>query len=236
MFINIFKSKNHDEKMKYKAIDYPSWDFSGKGKNIRHLLEPLELKIWNLSLPYQDTRRGGEVSTYFVFQILKYGDVKCERKITVPAIILHDIGWSQLTQTERDLFYEENETANKQKVWERYEPVLRARHQEEGVKLSRKILTEANYPKEYREDILEIISQHDTRPGFYSPEDGVVRSADRLWRFTLPCLKIALESRGWSLSELEKRFDSWIEQKDFFYSNKIREIARIEKENTLQAY
>jgi len=215
--------------MSYKPIDYSTWDFSGKGKNITTLLTPIENETWKKALPFQDKRddKGhAEVVTYFALKLLE--QIKTKREIVVPSAILHDTGWSQMSKNELELFRDEN--------WKRYEQVLRARHQEEGVKVAKEVLTKLDYVEEEQEEVLEIISQHDTRKGFLSLEDGIVRDADKLWRFSLSEV-IAVKNR-WGMS-----FDEWkagkkelTEKEGFFYSDFARQIARIELENTLESY
>lgn len=128
--------------MKWKPIDWYRWDFSGKGKNLVGLLNDKEMKIWNAALEYQDTREGetghGEVVTYFSIRL--HQEVGGEREIIVPSAILHDIGWSQLSENERKLFYDKTtDTIDGRQIFERYEPILRARHQEQGKILAKKI-------------------------------------------------------------------------------------------------
>lgn len=212
--------------MKYQTINYDLWNFEGKGKNIFSLIEPEERDIWNCAFQYQDKRNDkghAECVTYFSLQLLKHFDG--ERKIVIPASILHDIGWSQMSKKEIAQFYLPN--------WRDFESQLRKRHQEEGVKLARKILEELNYTSKHVLEILEIISQHDTRKGFYSLEDGIARSADRLWRFTIPCINLFKKERKWSFEEMNGILNEWKNQKDFFYDDKIKKFAELELEDSI---
>ena len=218
-------------------IDYSWWDFCGGGENLCQVLDINFGDIWNAALPYQDTRRGeighGEVVTFFGYHLEEI--LEADKDVVVTADILHDIGWSQLSPVERDLFYvQETDPISKGPIWKRYEPTLRARHQEQGVILAREILERLAYPSpEKREHVYEIISQHDTRKGFYSFEDELARSADMLWRYTLPCIDFAVMERKQSLQEVRENMEGWL---DFFTNPKIREIAEAEIENGLQAY
>ena len=221
----------------YQPVDYKAWNFDGQGKNIINKLLPIERNIWNSALPYQDSREGetghAEFVVYFALRLNEI--LKGNREITVPAVILHDVGWSQLTETERKLFYEtEIDSTSGKPVWERYEPILRARHQEQGSELAKKILIETGYTSENSKDILEIISQHDTRKGFLNTNDGIVRDADKLWQFTLPHWKIFIERRNFNIKSLHELLVYRI-SKGFFsdFSNKI---ARIELKNSMNLY
>lgn len=223
--------------MEQGLIDYSKWDFSGKGSNLLHLFKDKEKRLWKSSFEYQDTRRGekghAEVVTYLALRLLE--QVGGDREVVVPAAMLHDIGWSQLTNLERELFYVKDiDTFTKQQVWKRYEPILRSRHQEQGVILARKLLDKISYPSSTNKikHICEIISKHDTREGFYSSEDEIVRSADMMWRYTLPVLEISVKQRGWSIKETKKQMEGWLN----FFSSEIRKIVRVERKNTFKAY
>lgn len=231
------KKESSIKNMDYEPIDYKKWDFSGKGKNISGLLKPLEKKIWEAALPYQDKRddKGhGEIVTYFSLKLLDEVK-KAKRNIVIPAAILHDTGWGEVTKSEINLFYEmEIDSFTGQAIWQRYEPILRARHQEQGVQVAEEILKGLeSYSKEETEKILDIISEHDTRKGFLNANDGIMRDADKLFRFSVSCLKLAIR-KGRTFEGGKTHYDQskkWINQKGFFYSNISREIASTELEN-----
>jgi len=219
--------------MEYKSIDYSQWGFSGQGKNILKFLTDSEKKIWDASLQYQDSRKGetghGEVVTYFALKLLKY--IRGDGDIVIPAAILHDVGWSQLTETERNLFYEEGDDNFGKKIWKRYEPILRARHQEQGVKLAENLLIQIDYFRQDISEIIEIISQHDTREEFLNDNDGIVRDADKLWRFTLPGFNIPTQIRKQNSLQYREFMLNKIKEEGFFYSDVSKKIAEIELSN-----
>lgn len=213
--------------MKYTPIDYTKWNDNGQGENILPALSPPERNIWEKALPYQDKRLDSghaEFVTYFALQLLQHS--AADREIVVPAAILHDLGWSQMSPAELELFADPN--------MERYEPILRARHQEEGVLFAGTFLGKVDYSRNSIVHILEIISQHDTRNGFYSPEDGVMRDADKLWRFTVPEMKVSVEYRRKKLADLDVRNRDYIQDESFLFSESARKMAQIEWENTLR--
>lgn len=215
------------ELTKYQPLNYSRWDFSGQGNNIADLLRPIEKDIWAKALGHQDKRVDtghAEFVTFFALELLKYE--VADREVVVPAAILHDIGWSQMSLAEVNLFSDPN--------MKKYEPVLRARHQEEGVRKANEVLKNSSYQPQLVPHILEIISQHDTRDGFYSLEDGITRDADKLWRFTVPEVEISTTHRSQTLEELDIRNLRYLQNENFLYSNTAKEIARIEWENTLK--
>lgn len=212
-------------------VNYASWNLNGQGKNIYKDLNLVERKIWDGSLEFQDKRNDlghAEFVTYFALDLINQIShwEQIDREIIVPAAILHDTGWSQMSSVEIALFYDKN--------WEKYELVLRQRHQEEGVAFAERALNSMKgIDKSKSRHILEIISQHDTRKDFYSLADGVVRDADKLWRYTLPHARIAMKERGWSAEFLEMRMNSDIDKAGFFYLPISKDVAGIELKNVL---
>jgi len=207
--------------MNQKSVDYDSWDFSGKGKNIIYLLTSKEKAIWDAALPYQDKRNDrchAEFVTYFTLKLTEL--LKGKGDITIPAAILHDIGWSQLPKSELKKFYDSIGTEQELK--------LRKRHQEEGIKLAKKILTKCQYPRGLIKEILEIVSQHDTRKGFYSNEDGIVRDSDKLWRFTYPAMRIVMREKDYTFNQIKDLMSKEMNRKNFFYSYITKNIALLE--------
>lgn len=211
---------------KYKPIDFDSWDVSGTGKNIRDLFKPIEAEIWYRALPYQDKRDDvghTELVVYFAFKLLGY--IKTERAIVIPAAILHDTGWSGVPEVRHnyDPYSEE---------FRKNEPEYRNRHQRAGVVISQRTLEEVHYAKKYVPAILKIIAQHDTRDGFFCTEDGVVRDADKLWRFTLRQSQMPYMAKKNPENIYKERMRD-IQNPSLLYSDISRHIARVELEKTM---
>lgn len=225
--------------MKHQPINYNTWNFDGSGSNLKGLINLKEEKIWGVALPLLDKRDDlghTEIVTLFALKLIGFFP-NVNRGVVVPAAILHDIGWSKMTDTELKLFYITDDDGEGKEIWRRYEPVLRARHQELGADLARKILRENKFTKEDLTHICKIIFEHDTRKGFYSPEDGIVRSADKLYRFTYPHLGQAIRNRKtWTIKKLDELMDTWMNEEGYFWNDEIRKIARIEKQNSLRYY
>jgi|SRR3989338_110764 len=215
-------------------INYNTWDRSGKGKNILHLLTPDELKIWNAALPYQDARpndRGHiEVVTYFALQLLEIM-IGAERKVVIPATILHDIGWSQVSQESRDLF----KNPYSPHFEEVDNPKMRRFHQYESIRLATGILLGSQYPTYSPTssivDILRIIGDHDTRDNFEGLNAHVMGDADRLWRFTV----IECENYGWKPVDFIARCRKNLEKRHYLLTPAGSAIAEAELKNT-EAY
>lgn len=180
--------------------------------------------IWNTALPYQDKRDDAG----HAFITLEYAKQLVDLEsgnpdVVLPAIILHDTGWSQLSRDEWMIVFLPTTTAEE-------EMVVRLRHQEEGVKLARRILEEMDYPTVLTEEILEIIAEHDTRQEFISNNEGLVRDADKLWRFSKTGFDADVTRFEIDPQELYDKLVKQIPQEGFFYSETSRELAREELE------
>jgi putative nucleotidyltransferase with HDIG domain len=179
-------------------------------------------KIWETALPYQDKRDDvghAEIVTKFAIKLCELE--KADGDIVIPAAILHDIGWSQLKDSERFLMFENN-ISN--------EDLLRLRfgHQEEGVKLAKEILNKVDYAPEFIDQIIETVSQHDTRKGFLSREDGIMRDADKLWMFAQVGFNADIRRRGVTFDEWHDYLEKNIDEQGFFYSESAKTLAREE--------
>ncbi len=188
-------------------------------------------KIWDLALPYQDKRDDeghAEVTLRFARQLAELE--KGNEDVMIPAIILHDVGYSQL-EKERRLLIFKKETADE------IRRTVQIEHQNEGVKIARDILHQVGYPVVLIGEILEIISQHDTREGFISKNEGLVRDADKLSRTSKEGFS-AGKRRGRPKDGPDfKKIEEGINKPGYFYSETARQIAlkdlklRIEESN-----
>ncbi len=180
--------------------------------------------IWEKALQHQDKRedkKHAEITLYYAKKLLE--TEKGDEKIVIPAIILHDIGWSKLPKEESMIIFDPK--ASKEEKLE-----IRYKHQEEGVKLARQLLQKIDYPEELTRKILEIISQHDTREGFISKEDGIVRDADKLWRYSKEGLEADMRRIGFSFDERCGQLYKRIAEKNFFCTDSAKKIALKELE------
>lgn len=178
-------------------------------------MKPIYEQIWKLALPYQDKRddKGhGKIVRDYVIKLLE--TEQGDEEIIIPAAILHDIGWSQMPKKER------------MSCFKKFDKNIRIKHQELGTKLAKKLLEKVNYNPKLIKEILEIIKGHDLRKGFLSQNDGIVRDADKLWRYS----KIGFwtDYRKISLSKKEQCgvLRRNIDDKGFFYLEKSKDIAR----------
>ena len=159
--------------------------------------------------------------------------MKADRKIVVPAAMMHDIGFYKT---------DVNEWKNSVKTGQTEGEMKRRPHQNRGIGLAGRILEKVNYPEEYHFPIFDIIGDHDTRLLPTTVEGQVVRDADMLWRITYPCSMIYHPNLG--PYELIDKFEDHKnirnlklgvqQESDFDLSQIALKIARREVANTIK--
>ena len=95
-------------------------------------------------------------------------------EIVLPAILLHDTGWSTVTPGDA---LEAIAPGGSRKDLVRH-------HELEGARIAATILADLNFPAADVAEILAIIDGHDSRPQALSLNDAIVKDADKLWRLT----------------------------------------------------
>lgn len=179
-------------------------------------------KIWTEALPYQDKRNDeghAMIVTEYALELLRFEEA--DERIVLPAVILHDIGWSQVPKSEwMKLFTSGTD----------HSEILRLRllHQAHSSKFAKQILTRVNYPIELVDSILDIISNHDTRLGHLSIEDDIVRDADKLWRFSKQGFWADVKRRNINPDERYKRMEKHLSNPNYLTLSSAKEIARQE--------
>ena len=179
-------------------------------------------EIWQRALKYQDKRddKGHtRIALKFAQELLK--KEKANQDIVIPAIILHDIGWSQLSFKERFLIY-------KSELTDKEEYQVRIKHQKEGCRLAAMILKDVGYDQDLVKKILKIISQHDTSQEKLSQEDAVVKDADKLWRFSKKGFWADVRRHKISPLKRYEHLESSINKKGFLFTSLARKLAKEE--------
>ena len=100
-----------------------------------------------------------------------------EKKIVEPAVILHDVGWSQLKPEEIKVAFGVHAKGEKAKKLNRI-------HEVAGARIAREILTKLGYDRSSTDKIARIIERHDSGENPQTIEERLVKDADRLWRFS----------------------------------------------------
>ena len=137
-----------------------------------------------------------------------------DRNVVIPAIILHDVGYSKVPPELLHRAYGPRAE----------EDVMRI-HEREGAKIAATILTEAGYEAAKAEKILEIIDGHDTRKHALSLNDQIVKDADKLTRYS-GYLWLRAGQFHTTIQELSVRLEEYAEQ--WFFLEASRKIAKEE--------
>lgn len=151
-------------------------------------LSEFEQRIWAQAAHLLVTRRNDNhtLFAYGIARALLESYPEANPDVVRPAILLHDIGWSQVPDRQ---------------VLEAIAPGggrkdLVAVHEEAGAHLAREILTGLDYPAQLIDEIVEIIAGHDSRLEALSINDAIVKDADKIWRVTPAGLDIIMDWFG----------------------------------------
>jgi HD superfamily phosphodiesterase len=171
--------------------------------------------IWQQAAPLLGVR-SNDVHTQYCYV---FAETLCDlrpeadREIVVPAVLLHDIGWSTVPSDKLLLAFGPHMQY----------PELRRQHEVEGARLARRILASVGCPAEQSEAIATIIDGHDTRRDALSLEDGLVKDADKLWRYTPHGVETV---RGWFGFERDRQLDLLAEwTRTRFFDDVARHMA-----------
>ncbi len=143
--------------------------------NVGEIKDPEHLSLFEKAEPFLRTRHN-VIHTTIAYHCAMHlltaegGDPS----IVIPAILLHDVGWSAIPEEQQLLAF----------GIEIRDPGLWRRHETEGAKLAAMILYEKGCPGDLVNAIIRIIDGHDTRTGALDLNDMIVRDADKLWRYS----------------------------------------------------
>lgn len=158
------------------------------GRDVRHLIPPRDavpgmvalaggdLDVWERAAPHLDVRDNDShtLYSYGLATALVTQVPQARPEIVLPAILLHDTGWS--TVPEEEVLEAIAPQARR--------PELIRAHEIAGARIAREILTDLGHPAGDVEEIVAIIDGHDTRAEAISVNDACVKDADKLWRIT----------------------------------------------------
>lgn len=139
-------------------------------------LEPDLARIWELAAPLL-TVRDNDAHTLYAFGLARaLLDLRPEADagVVLPAIMLHDTGWSQVPPDEVLSAIAPGGGR----------PDLVLLHEKEGARLAADILAKVGYDAAKVPAILEIIDGHDSRREALSIDDAIVKDSDKTWRLS----------------------------------------------------
>ena len=157
--------------------------------------------LWQTCKPYLENGRTIDlihtrISTDLAWRLLREG-AKGDEDIIIPAIMLHDIGYSQID--DKDVY---KKTTFPDKANSQYDVHIKELHLTEGAKLAEVILEELEYPAPLIPPIVEIVRTHEdlqgNKPDQSNTNRVIVSDADKLYRFTAYNLTsgMALHGKG----------------------------------------
>lgn len=139
---------------------------------------------------------------------------EAERDVVLPAIILHDTGWSRVPPDE---------------VLEAIRPGggrpdLVIRHEKEGAALAADILGRLGHGPARVAEIVDIIDGHDSRRTSLSLNDSLVKDADKLWRLTPHGVDTVMDWFGLTREQAHTLIGSRVH--DHLFTEAARTMAR----------
>ncbi|WP_320537142.1 HD domain-containing protein [Pseudarthrobacter sp. IC2-21] len=139
-------------------------------------LAPHLAALWELAAPFLDVRNN-DAHTLYAFGLasaLLDAHPEADAAVVLPAIMLHDIGWSQVPPSEVLAAIAPGGGR----------PDLVLLHEKEGARLGAELLGKSGYDAAKIPAILDIIDGHDSRREALSIEDAIVKDADKTWRLS----------------------------------------------------
>jgi HD superfamily phosphodiesterase/molybdopterin converting factor small subunit len=179
--------------------------------------DPRHEQIFGRALPHLQTRHNEvHTATSYEFARRLLAEEPGEEDVVLPAILLHDVGWSRVPEEQQLSAFGPNPTA----------PELTRVHEREGAAMAAEILRDLACAEDRVREIAAIIDGHDTRLTALEPSDALVKDADKLFRvsaegFPIDCRRFGLHPAA-HLAWLEDRVDRW------FFSDTAKRIAREE--------
>jgi len=172
--------------------------------------------IWEHAKLYLNTRQNDTHTWYCYYFAEQLCDAypDAERDIVLPAILLHDVGWSTVPEDKQ------LQSFGPHMIY----PELRRQHETEGARIAGEILQKLDYPDESIVEIMNIIDGHDTRDESLSLNDSLVCDADKLWRYTPFGLETVGDWFNYTTDEQMALLHKWIGTR--FYTDAGREMAR----------
>jgi HD superfamily phosphodiesterase len=139
-------------------------------------LPPPHDAIWELAAPYLAVRNNDAhtIYSYGLARALVAQHPEADPEVVLPAILLHDTGWSAAPADE--VLTAIAPGGNR--------PDLVLLHEKEGARIADEILTRLGHDRARIDAIVAIVDGHDSRHEALSLDDALVKDADKLWRLT----------------------------------------------------
>lgn len=181
-------------------INYLGRDVSAKIPETSQVPGMIELNerdaaIWALAKDFLKTRDNDAhtLYAYGIAQALLSQIPDADENIVLPAILLHDTGWSTVDEVENlEAIAPDRDGSRQHLVFQ---------HEKEGARIARSILEQVGVPESDIEQIVDIIDGHDTRLTTLNINDAIVKDADKVWRVTPHGLRVVMDWFGLNAEE-----------------------------------
>lgn len=139
-------------------------------------IRPDDVDVWQLAAPHLTVRNNDShtLYAYGLARALLRGAPTADPDVVLPAILLHDTGWS--TVPDAQILDAIAPGGGR--------PDLVRHHEIEGARLARQVLDGLGRTASVVDRVVAIIDGHDSRSEALSLEDALVKDADKLWRVT----------------------------------------------------
>jgi HD superfamily phosphodiesterase len=177
-------------------------------------------ELYKRAKPYLENRNDfvhTQVAHQYARVLLK--QERGDSKIVEPAVILHDVGWSEVRPDELKIAFGVRAKGAESKRLNRI-------HEKEGARIAGQILKDLGYDDLLIERIARIIERHDSGKNPDSIEEKTVKDADKLWRYSK--IGFAHEIERQALTH-EARYDALSKNiEKWFFTNTAKRIAAAE--------
>jgi len=177
---------------------------------------PADDAVWRLAVEHLHVRSNDGHTAYSYGLAAALCDLHpdADRDVVLPAIILHDTGWSRVPEDE---------------VLEAIRPGggrpdLVLRHEKEGAAIAAEVLAAVGHDPGRSARIVEIVDGHDSRTTALSLDDALVKDADKLWRLTPHGVDTVMDWFGLSREEAHVLIGSRVH--DHLFTDAARAMAR----------
>jgi hypothetical protein len=177
---------------------------------------PADAEVWRLAVEHLHVRSNDAHTAYSYGLAAALCDLHpdADRDVVLPAIILHDTGWSRVAADE---------------VLEAIRPGggredLVIRHEKEGAAIAGEVLGRLGRDPARTADVVAIIDGHDSRLTSLSLDDALVKDADKLWRLTPHGVETVMDWFGLTREQAHVLIGSRVH--DHLFTDAARTMAR----------
>lgn len=175
-----------------------------------------DLPVWEAAVEHLHVR-SNDVHTAYSYGIASaLCDLhpEADRDVVLPAMILHDTGWSMLPP--QDVLAAISPTGSN--------PESVILHEKEGARIAEGVLRDLGFPDERIDQITTIVDGHDSRREALSLNDALVKDSDKLWRLTPHGIDTVMDWFGLTRPQAHVLIGSRVH--DHLFTDAARTMAR----------